>query len=62
MDTLQLGNTPSSQTFDSIGRVATQVDGESNTTTLTYDQPAGTTAYKNALGVSMSHTSGNYAS
>src|SRR5580700_10657002 len=60
-DTLPLGNTPFSQTFDSIGRVATQFDSESNTTTLTYDQPVGSTAYKNALGVSMSHTSSNYA-
>ena len=60
-DTLALGNVPVSQTFDSIGRVATQADSESNTTTLTYDQPVGSTAYKNALGVSMSHTSRNYA-
>ncbi len=58
---LPLGNEPWTQTFDSVGRVATQSDSRGNTTTFTYDPPAGSTSYKNPLGVVMSQASRVYA-
>ncbi len=59
--TLPLGNTPFKQTFDNLGRVATQSDSRSNTTALTYDQPAGTTSYKDPLGAITTDSNLDYA-
>jgi RHS repeat-associated protein len=59
--TLPLGNKPVSQTFDSIGRVATQSDSFNNTTTLTYDQPVGLTSFKDPLGAKTIHVNRNYS-
>ncbi len=58
---LPLGNKPLSQTFDSIGRVASQADSLGNTTTLTYDHPAGSTSFKDPLGNVTAHANRNYS-
>jgi RHS repeat-associated protein len=59
--TLPLGNKPFSQTFDSIGRVATQSDSRGNATTLTYDHPVGSTSFKDPLGNNTTHVNRNYS-
>lgn len=55
------GNTPFTQTFDDIGRVATQTDASGNVLSFTYDQPQGTTAFTDALGAASIDTDQNYA-
>jgi RHS repeat-associated protein len=58
--TLPLGNKPTTQTFDTFGRVLTQTDSRGNVTTLTYDQPVNTTSFKDPLGAVITDTSRLY--
>ena len=59
--TLPLGNKTQSQTFDKFGRVVTETDSRNNTTVIAYDQPAGTTSYKDPLGAVTTETASNYS-
>ena len=59
--TLPGGNTPLTQTYDSIGRVATQADSRGNVTAYTYDLPNGGTSYKEPTGSVWSSMSSSHA-
>lgn len=59
--TFPLGNTPFTNTFDSIGRVATETDASGNATAFTYDQPVGNTAFADPFGNTSNDSNQNYS-
>jgi RHS repeat-associated protein len=57
-ETLPLGNTIYTQTYDAVGRVIKQTDGLGNATSLAYSATGGATTVTDALGNKSSYTYG----
>ncbi len=57
---LPLGNTPFTQSFDSLGRAVSQTDSRGNATTIAYDQTPGSTVAKDPTSNATAYAAVNH--